>query len=153
MDAEDRKLERDAATFQDAGTIVRAFAAAMRRLQPIRWRINVEPDYAARSHAVYGKGIAFETNGWTISVQSGRGNYCDTRDESDIQNAIRVNSEIAAWPTEDRGELCNTWIDFGHDQVAGYVPNEKILLAVVTIASMGHADRETVASILRAAVS
>ena len=54
-----------------------------------------------------GFAMTFE-NGWTISVQFGRGNYCHRKGD------IALNAEIAIW------DEYGAWYDFGHDTVRGY---------------------------------
>ena len=45
--------------------------------------------------------ITFE-NGWTVSVQFGRGNYCENYDHSDWQGPVppSKDAEVAAWDFE-----------------------------------------------------
>ena len=74
-----------------------------------------------------GKGFQMKfANGWTVSVQFGKGNYCDHyhatwSEEVDVSLGAKGSStaEIAAWDSE------GTWHDFGTDTVKGYcTPNE-----------------------------
>jgi hypothetical protein len=54
-------------------------------------------------------------NGWTVSVQFGIGNYCSNRSSKgnpfiDIPEFMDCpNAEIAAWPTDSRGEGMPTY--------------------------------------------
>ena len=77
-------------------------------------------------------------NGWTVSVQFGAGNYCsnksnvgnpftDSPDSMDCRNA-----EVAAWPTDSRGEGKGTstseWYTFENgDQVNGWQNPTQVL--------------------------
>jgi hypothetical protein len=72
-----------------------------------------------------GKGFALTfSNGWTVSVQFGPGNYCENRaTDFDAPRKAGVwqcaTAEIAAW---DRNRI---WHSFGDDEVKGYcTPNE-----------------------------
>ena len=52
-------------------------------------------------------------NGYTISVQFGKGNYCHH------EEGVAVSAEIAIWDADGK------WFNFEHDQVKGYCsPNE-----------------------------
>ena len=66
------------------------------------------------------------SNGWTASVQFGIGNYCSNRSNK-VNPFIHTpmfidcpNAEIAAWPTDSRGEDMPTstreWYTFEDDQ-------------------------------------
>lgn len=57
------------------------------------------------------------TNGWTVSVQFGFGNYCDNRDDPKTSSP---NAEIAAWDKDDY------WYNFGDDKVQGWVKAEEV---------------------------
>ena len=67
--------------------------------------------------------IDFE-NGWTVSVQFGRGNYCSNRYGTgnpfiDIPDFLESKTaEIAAWPTDSRdtGTSTNGWFTFEDGQ-------------------------------------
>ena len=57
------------------------------------------------------------TNGNTISVQFGMGNYCNNRHES---SKSCENAEIAIWNKDGK------WFDFESDQVLGYVSADNV---------------------------
>lgn len=80
-----------------------------------------------------GKGVQFTfENGITISIQIGQGNYSDNYGwKGDYKPPTRENplpasskAEIAVWDEE------GNWFDLNGDQVAGYVPVEKVLAFV-----------------------
>ena len=80
-----------------------------------------------------GKGVQFTfENGVTISIQIGWGNYGDNYDwPGGYETPTRDNplpasskAELAAW--DHTGE----WFDLDGDQVAGYVPVDKVLAFV-----------------------
>lgn len=72
-------------------------------------------------------------NGWTVSVQFGRGNYCDNYDAvgswGDPVPPSRT-AEIAAWPSG--GDMIV--IDDG-DTVRGYVSPDELLAFMAEIAA------------------
>lgn len=57
------------------------------------------------------------SNGNTISVQFGIGNYCENRDESKTSSK---NAEIAIWNKE------NVWYNFGSDEVKGWCDADEV---------------------------
>lgn len=57
------------------------------------------------------------SNGNTISVQFGCGNYCENRDESKTSSK---NAEIAIWNSE------KVWYDFGSDKVKGWCNMDEV---------------------------
>ncbi len=63
-------------------------------------------------------------NGWTVSVQWGRGNYCDNRTPLPprIHEPVPPSptAEIAAWDHAGR------WWQFENDTVAGYQTPEQV---------------------------
>jgi hypothetical protein len=105
------------------------------------------------------------SNGWTISIQFGWGNYCSNRDmpvEDDryipymdkgekytiglrdyiVGNNGSSSAEIAVWH-EDRkkpgfgpGKGCDTWVQFGCDSVGGLVPVDAIGAIIGKLAVM-----------------
>ena len=76
--------------------------------------------------------ITFE-NGWTVSVQFGRWNYCAGREKSyeEIKEdgAESPDCEIAAW------DMNNEWYDFGDDKVKGHVTPKEVLAFLNEIAA------------------
>lgn len=76
-------------------------------------------------------------NGWTVSVQFGRGNYCDNYSHEDRTVPVPDSSdaEIAAWP--DTG---GKWLNFeGGDTVLGYQSPEQVLAFMNRVASFEKA--------------
>lgn len=73
-----------------------------------------------------GRGVHFISNGWTVSAQAGWGSYCSadpTRSgEVLTRQTIRVDCEIAIWPSVDGKMIC-----FGTDTVKGWVPWEVVV--------------------------
>lgn len=57
------------------------------------------------------------SNGNTISIQFGFGNYCDNKHESKPESET---AEIAIWNEEGK------WYDFESDQVLGYCNTDQI---------------------------
>lgn len=84
-----------------------------------------------------GKGVhlTFE-NGLTISIQIGRGNYCQNYDypsyHIDHKNPLPASetAEIAVWATDD------AMIDIQDCEVKGYVPVEHVLRFVEFLRSL-----------------
>lgn len=77
-------------------------------------------------------------NGWTVSVQFGRGAYCTGRDlDGDLLAPAEpsVDAEVAAWKGE--GEM----IELGDDTVAGWQPIENVRAALDAAARDGRAGR------------
>jgi len=79
-------------------------------------------------------------NGWTISVQWGYGNYCENKYSEECRRSGKPlqmeqlslackNAEIAIWcsvpedvrPLAELGGYRPGWINFGGDEVQGYV--------------------------------
>jgi hypothetical protein len=75
------------------------------------------------------------SNGNTISVQYGPGNYCSKRsDDLDIRPLEEIkwsseDAEIAIW--NDKG----TWYDFGYDQVKGWCAADEVAEWIAKTAS------------------
>jgi hypothetical protein len=123
------------------------------------------------------------SNGWTISVQFGWGNYCSNRDmhvDDDrhipyidkgekytiglrdyiVGNYGSSSAEIAVWH-EDRkksgfgsGEGCDSWVQFDGDSVAGWVPVDAIGVIIGKLAIMSpKATNRQVSNSLRNVVS
>jgi hypothetical protein len=72
-----------------------------------------------------GKGFQITfSNGWTVSVQFGSGNYCENSsiDYNPFapERSESKDAEIAAW--DGNGE----WHDFGHDTVKGYCSADEV---------------------------
>lgn len=65
-------------------------------------------------------------NGWTISVQFGKGNYCEVGyiggfgGERSKENHFSSDCEIGIWD-ENRN-----WFNFGNDEVKGYCSPEEV---------------------------
>lgn len=63
-------------------------------------------------------------NGATVSVQWGRGNYCDNSNMEPLRELQRVvdcdNAEVAVW--FESGE----WHNWGSDEVIGYIPADEV---------------------------
>jgi len=78
--------------------------------------------------------ITFE-NGWTVSVQFGRGNYCDNRNISSmVPVPASRNAEVAAW--DPNGKM----FEFEEDNtVQGWMPPEEVLAFMNKIAAMAQA--------------
>ena len=95
--------------------------------------------------AVDNKGFELTfTNGWTVSVQWGPGNYCDNRSVSDADPLTNADwyeapskvstwesttAEIAAWDKD------NVWHNFGDDEVRGWMTSNEVLEFINMIAS------------------
>jgi hypothetical protein len=86
--------------------------------------------------AVDNKGFELTfTNGWTVSVQWGPGNYCEHRSVSDFEAPSLVSTwesttaEVAAW---DKDEV---WHNFGDDEVKGWMTSNEVLEFINMIAS------------------
>jgi len=99
-------------------------------------------------------------NGWTVSVQFGLGNYCANR-SSEGNPFINIpeylecpNAEIAAWPTDSRGEGKGTstkdWYKFGtlekkvfgDETVRGWQSPAKVLAFINMISQKGNEVEE-----------
>ena len=87
------------------------------------------------------KGIHLDlAGGWTVSIQWGPFNYCGDypnnpkmlADDADKQADASEDCEIAIWDKNDR------WINFGEDQVKGFVPVSKILWFVLWLDQCAH---------------
>lgn len=75
--------------------------------------------------------ITFE-NGWTVSVQFGRGNYCDNYDHPGYEGAVPQSSdaEIAAWNAK------NAWFEFqGGNTVEGNATPARVLSFMAEVAA------------------
>ena len=94
-------------------------------------------------NAVDNKGFKLTfTNGWTVSVQWGPGNYCANRSVSDYDAPSKVSiwesttAEIAAWDKD------NVWHNFGDgDEVKGWMTSIEVLEFINMIASKGRGSR------------
>lgn len=66
-------------------------------------------------------------NGWTVSVQFGRGNYCENNcgDSDESRTA-----EIAAWDKD------GNWYEFENDTVAGWVTSDEVLEFMQKVAAI-----------------
>jgi len=75
--------------------------------------------------------ITFE-NGWTVSVQFGRGNYCDNYNHEGYDGPVPQSSdaEIAAWDSD------NKWFEFeGGNTVDGNVSPAALLAFMNMVAA------------------
>ena len=94
----------------------------------------------------YQRGFHFRfSNGYTVSIQFGTGNYCDVRDYTPDADASRLppagSVEIGIFQTAkaDAGGGCD-WIKLSdHDDVAGWVPVDDIP-AILIAAQAEHWD-------------
>ena len=71
-------------------------------------------------------------NGWTVSVQWGKGNYCDNKYIGKYGETPEpsTNAEIAAW--DANGE----WMAFGNeDTMKGYCSPEEVAAFIAEIAA------------------
>ena len=90
--------------------------------------------------AVDNKGFKLTfTNGWTVSVQWGPGNYCANRSVADDDAPRKVSTwesttaEIAAW---DKNKVWyNFAVDLPDEMVEGYMTSNKVLEFINMIAS------------------
>lgn len=66
--------------------------------------------------------VSFE-NGWTVSVQFGRGNYCQNYNHDNYDGPVPPSrtAEVAAWDKDDN------WHDFGGDTVEGHMKPNQVL--------------------------
>jgi hypothetical protein len=71
-------------------------------------------------------------NGWTVSVQWNKGNYCDGGHAGEFGDSGRksANAEIAAWDAQDR------WHNFGHDTVDGWQSTDDVAAFIARIVAM-----------------
>ena len=79
--------------------------------------------------------ITFE-NGWTISVQFGKGNYCNRRSYADDawkpetdEIVESANAECAIWDAD------GVWMDFDFDQVIGYQTPDQVAAMIARVAA------------------
>jgi len=88
-------------------------------------------------------------NGWTVSIQWGIGNYCSNRSSrgnpfSDVPDYLECpDAEIAAWPTDSRGEgmgtSTNEWYTFEDgQQVKGWQRPTEVLAFINMISYKDH---------------
>lgn len=80
------------------------------------------------------------SNGWTVSVQWGPGNYCENRDHSTMEDLAAhfrgdskaftqcVNAEVAAWDKD------GNWHKFEHDEVMGWLTADQVAAFIAGIA-------------------
>ena len=74
-------------------------------------------------------------NGYTVSVQFGRENYCANRDGKD--GGKSPNAEVAAWKTHGLGE----WVKLGeNDEVIGWQTPDQVLAIMTRIANLPGKD-------------
>lgn len=93
-------------------------------------------------------------NSWTVSIQFGRGNYCSNRSGLgnpfiDIPDYLECpNAEIAAWPTDSRGEGCShlsNWYKFEDgEEVKGWQSPQEVLRFVNMVAGLSNTSEELV---------
>lgn len=69
-------------------------------------------------------------NGWTVSVQFGRGNYCANRDNGEYGKDAETspNAEIAAWNGDE-------WHKFDGDVVRGWVSANGVAAFISEVAA------------------
>ena len=70
----------------------------------------------------------FFSNGWTVSVQFGEGNYCETRID-ETGHVASDTAEIAAWNHK------NEWFKFPSDNVKGWCKPEEVARFVHAIST------------------
>jgi hypothetical protein len=68
------------------------------------------------------------SNGWTVSVQFGEGNYCQSRTDEHGQTSSET-AEIAAWNHK------NEWFKFPSDNVKGWCKPEEVARFVHAIST------------------
>lgn len=68
-------------------------------------------------------------NGWTVSVQWGRGTYCDNRHSVSMIDGS-ANAEIAAWDKD------GVWHDFGGEQVKGWQTPDEVARFISFISNL-----------------
>lgn len=84
--------------------------------------------------------VTFE-NGWTVSVQFGRGNYCDNRDwrgpnPDDPSSVVFAQApksrtaEVAAWDANGK------WLSFESDDVEGWQSPAQVLELLNRVAGL-----------------
>jgi len=66
------------------------------------------------------------SNGWTISVQFGKANYCNR----DKEENFAYTAEIAAWDKDGK------WYEFEHDIVKGYCDADEVVDWIVEISCL-----------------
>lgn len=71
-------------------------------------------------------------NGWTVSVQWGKGNYCDHHHDEDENTHYAFSAEIAAWHFVDNNHV---WHDFGCDTVKGWCDTKEVAEFMFMIAA------------------
>lgn len=64
-------------------------------------------------------------NGWTVSVQWGKGNYISNRDN----DGTSVDAEVAAWDRNDN------WYKFDFDVVKGFMSADEVAEFISMIAA------------------
>ena len=87
--------------------------------------------FTINQHTNAGFSMTFK-NGWTVSVQFGKGNYCfnqfemETAKEETKQQC--QNAEIAAWDNNT-----DKWYSFNDDTVKGWVNADEVARFIVEI--------------------
>ncbi len=93
----------------------------------------------------HGFQMKFE-NGWTISVQWSKNNYCERRtfdvdfaclpEEGDVE-VESPDAEVAAWYGErNRDKPCEGWLDiYESDQVAGWLSADEVATWITKVAA------------------
>jgi hypothetical protein len=77
-------------------------------------------------------------NGLTISVQWGKGNYCERSNYFNAPEAMSVKwaesttAEIAIWDGPDG------WFDFGNDVVKGYVEADEVAEWIIEVSKVDN---------------
>ena len=82
--------------------------------------------FTINQHTNAGFSMTFK-NGWTVSVQFGKGNYCDNRFD-DSSKTQSPNAEIAAWDNNT-----DKWYSFGDNTVKGWVSPDEVAKFIMKI--------------------
>ena len=82
--------------------------------------------FTINQHTNAGFSMTFK-NGWTVSVQFGKGNYCDNRFD-DSSKTQSPNAEIAAWDNNTDRQY-----SFNDDTVKGWVNADEVARFIVEI--------------------
>lgn len=82
-----------------------------------------------------GRGFKMKfANGWTVSVQFGRDNYCENRHRALTSYAApergeSKDAEIAAWDSD------GNWFEFGGDTVEGWCSPDDVAAFIAKVAA------------------
>ena len=84
------------------------------------------------------------SNGNTVSVQFGYGNYCENKLNEEVgalfnpepHNPQSSDAEVAAWSrASGDGEGERVWYNFGHDTVAGWLNADEVASFITFVAT------------------